>query len=123
YAGNAARGIAMLEEALAMVEGTGDLHLAGVHWADLGLAYQAAADHAQAERCFLEALRVHRAVGAEWYLATSLSGLAASGTRQEPAWAARLLGAADALRKRNGQPNWTHEQARDTRVAARLKAL
>jgi predicted ATPase/DNA-binding CsgD family transcriptional regulator len=121
-AGNGERGIALLEEALTLVEGTGDLHLAGVHWSDLGLAAQAAADQTKAERCFLEGLRVHHAAGAEWYLATSLAGLATCSDRRDPAWAARLLGAADALRKRSGQPNWPHERDRDARAIAGLRA-
>jgi predicted ATPase/DNA-binding CsgD family transcriptional regulator len=122
-AGNGERGIALLEEALTLVEGTGDLHLAGVHWSDLGLAAQAAGDRTKAERCFLKGLRVHHAAGAEWYLATSLAGLATCSDRRDPAWTARLLGAAESLRKRSGQPNWPHERDRDARTVARVRTL
>jgi DNA-binding CsgD family transcriptional regulator len=123
HVGQGARGIALLEEALALVDGTGDRYLAGVHWSDLGLAVQATGDETRAERCFIEGLRLLQSVGGGWYLATSLAGLATCTIRRDPTWAARLLGAAEALRERSGQPNWPVERERDERTVLALRTL
>jgi non-specific serine/threonine protein kinase len=117
-----AHGMALIEEALARVRNGDDPYLTGVHWSDLGLAAQAAGDLAKATRCFAEGLRLLHAVGGEWYLATPLSGLAAITVARDPVWAARLLGAAEALRERSGQPNWPIERERDEHAAAVLGA-
>ena len=123
HAGQGARGIALLEEALTLLDGTGDRYLAGVHWSDLGLAVQATGDEAKAERCFTKGLRLLQSVGGGWYLATSLAGLATCLIHREPAWAAQLLGAAEVLRERSGQPNWPVERERDERAVVALRAI
>jgi non-specific serine/threonine protein kinase len=118
-----AHGMALIEEALARVRIGDDPYLTGVHWSDLGLAAQAAGDAAKATHCYVEGLRLLQEVGGEWYLATPLAGLAAIEMTRDPAWAAQLLGAADALRERGGQPNWPLERDRDEHTLAVLRAL
>ena len=121
--GESARGIALLEEALRLVAGTGDLYLAGVHWSDFGLAVQGAGDEVKAVQCYVEGLRVLNEANGEWYLAVPLSGIATCAAQRDPAAAARLYGAAEAMREQSGQPNWGLEQERDRRAIAAMRAL
>jgi predicted ATPase/DNA-binding CsgD family transcriptional regulator len=123
HAGDAAHGIGLLEEAIALAEGTGDRYLTGVHWSDLGLAAQVAGHEARAVACYREGVLHLAEVGGEWYLATPLAGLAAASAPRDPVAAAQLLGAAEALRDRGGQPNWPIERDRDAHATAVLRAI
>jgi DNA-binding CsgD family transcriptional regulator/tetratricopeptide (TPR) repeat protein len=118
-----AEGTALIEEALTNLENGDDPYLAGVHWSDLGLAAQATGDALKAERCYVEGLRLLHAVGGDWYLATPLAGLATIEVTRDAVWAARLFGAAEALRERSGQPNWPLERDRDEQTVVLLRAL
>jgi predicted ATPase len=115
--------LAFIEEAISLVRDGNDPYLTGVHWCDLGLATQAAGDAVKAARCYVEGLRLLQIAGSDWYLATPLAGLAAVTVTRDPVLAARLLGAAEALREQSGQPNWLLERDRDERVDAVLHAL
>ncbi len=123
YAGLSERGITLIEEALALAERAGDRHLAGVHWSDLGLATQTLGDNSKAEIAFRQAAHLLRSVGYEWYLAVPLAGIAACTVQRDPARAATMFGAAEALRERSGQPNLRIERQRDKRAIATLRVL
>jgi predicted ATPase/DNA-binding CsgD family transcriptional regulator len=122
-AAQGARGMALIEEALALVQDGDDPFLAGVHWSDLGLAAQSNGDATKAVRCYVEGLRLLQAAGGDWYLAIPLAGLASIAITRDPLWSARLFGAAEALRERSGQPNWPLERERDEQAMATLQAI
>jgi predicted ATPase/DNA-binding CsgD family transcriptional regulator len=121
-AGDVERGTALIEEALAIERARGDHFTEGVRWSDLGVLAHDAGDEARAVRCYVESTRLLADVGGAWYLASPLAGLAAILAQRDPAAAARLLGAAEALRERSGMTGWPTEIARDERTEALVRA-
>ncbi|MGH8903999.1 MAG: BTAD domain-containing putative transcriptional regulator [Egibacteraceae bacterium] len=105
--GDHATAQALLEEALERAQRLGDVF--PLAWTHNRLARVAAArgDPVAARSSYEEALRIGRRVGMPWHVATSLEGLAAldvSGGQADRA--ARLLGAAEAIRAEIGAPRW-----------------
>ena len=66
----------ILEQALALMEGSGQQDLLGSIYQDLGFAYLTGGNHAQAERFFLQSLEVRRLLDQANHLAEPLCGLA-----------------------------------------------
>ena len=122
-AGQGARGMALIEEALARDQAQNDPYLAAILWNDLGLAAQSAGEVRKAAHSYGRGLRLMWESGGEWELSTPLAGLAALVASRDARWAARLFGAAEALRDRSGQPNWQMERDRDERTLGVLRAL
>ncbi len=95
---------ALLEECLADARQQGDeYHLALAHQ---GLAYVARdrGDAARALPHYLEALAGFWRLGELWHIPLCLEGIAALGADADPVAAARLFGAAEALREVTGVP-------------------
>jgi ATP/maltotriose-dependent transcriptional regulator MalT len=102
---NAATACSLLEESLTLHEEVGDLQ--GIARSCSLLARVAAfeQDHTRARTLYEESLTIARKLGNHWFMALYLEGLAEVVVDQgEPAWAVRLWGAADALRKAIGAP-------------------
>jgi predicted ATPase/DNA-binding CsgD family transcriptional regulator len=101
--GDPAKAQPLLEECLVICRGLGDLRTIAKAVCFLGDAASALSDHAAARTLHEESLSLSIELGDRWISAVSLEGLArtAVATRQ-PEAAARLLGAADALRDATG---------------------
>jgi DNA-binding CsgD family transcriptional regulator/tetratricopeptide (TPR) repeat protein len=101
YGGNPGRAEALLEEGLATARRAG--YREGVAWClgQLGASARRYGDHAGAESLLREALGVHRELGDRWRVASAIENLAETAqARGMPERAARLFGAAEALRAR-----------------------
>jgi DNA-binding CsgD family transcriptional regulator len=120
--GEPERGAASIEEALAVDREHGDRYMAGVRLSDLGVLFHDRGDTAEAARCYAESARLLWEAGGAWYMASPVAGLAAIIAPRNPPAAARLIGAADALRERSGTPGWATEQARDEQAIAIARA-
>ena len=90
---------------------------------DLGIAEHDAGNEQAAARYYQESLQLLWEGGDTWYLAGPLSGLAAiasaAGSLRQ---AARLIGAASALREKSGAPLWPKERARFEQTVAAVQA-
>jgi diguanylate cyclase (GGDEF)-like protein len=93
-----------LDESLALSRGLGDAFSAAAALHQLGLAARAEGDRPLVLRLLTEALATRHEVGDRLDLAISLDVLAAVVVAADPALAARLIGAADALRERHRLP-------------------
>ncbi|HET8522385.1 MAG TPA: NB-ARC domain-containing protein, partial [Thermomicrobiales bacterium] len=101
--GNEARGAAHLAEYQAVAEHLGDPDGAARAHGGLAVLARRRGDNTQALEHYQAALRLSRDLDEPWHIALYLEGIAAV-TGAEAATAARLLGAADALRTRLGAP-------------------
>jgi predicted ATPase/DNA-binding SARP family transcriptional activator len=95
-----------------------------INWAlnNQGRALAGHGDLVQAADVFAEALRLAYAQGDQWNVAAALEGLAALGGRAGTRRAARLLGAAAALRERIAAPIWPCFRAEHDAVLGRARA-
>jgi predicted ATPase/DNA-binding CsgD family transcriptional regulator len=105
YRGDVGRATALLEESLMLSREAG--YKEGIAWSlnQLGIVAQRQGDHEQATTFLRESFELHVDLGDRWRAASVLEGLAVSARRQrllEPA--ARLLGAAKALREQISTP-------------------
>ena len=105
YRDDLGRATALLEESLALSREAG--YKEGIAWSlnQLGIVAQRQGDHEQATAFLRESFELHVDLGDRWRAASVLEGLAGSARRQrqlEPA--ARLLGAAQALRGQISTP-------------------
>lgn len=101
--GDLATARAMLTEALALARATGDKRAIAGALSALGALEVTEGRHQEAVQCYLEALELRHKVGAAARVADSLETVAgAAGSIGDLDYAARLLGAAEALRQRNG---------------------
>jgi predicted ATPase/DNA-binding CsgD family transcriptional regulator len=103
--GDSARAHSLAEESLALSEEQG--HRRGTCWSLTLLGRVAAAQrkHAAARTWYEQGLQLATDRGFKWESASCLEGLASVVAAQgEPAWAARLWGAAEALREAIGAP-------------------
>jgi DNA-binding CsgD family transcriptional regulator len=121
--GDLARGTALVEEGLALHRARGDRLLTGGCLSDVGVLAHDAGDEHKARRCYAESVRLLYEVGATWYMASGLAGLATIAAAREPVRAARLLGAAAALRELSGVSGWPTEAARDERAVTTASAI
>jgi predicted ATPase/DNA-binding CsgD family transcriptional regulator len=99
--GDAAAARSLAEESVVLYREMG--YWQGTTWALSVLASVVAVqgDHVAARALYEESLAVARKIGDKWAIASCLEGLARLG---EPAWAARLWGAAEALREAVSAP-------------------
>lgn len=113
---------ALHQESLTIRRPLGDRRGAAISLINLGMVAYCQGDYAAAQALHQESLRIKRALGGEG-IAESLEGLAAvTGARGEAARAARLLGAADALRETLARPQPSDERADQERWIARARA-
>ena len=89
---------ALLAECLAFARGAGDEFNAALAHEGLALVARDRGDDAGALPHFVAALARYWRVGELWHVALCLEGVAAAGSRGDPEAAARLFGAAEALR-------------------------
>ncbi|WP_344618231.1 diguanylate cyclase [Dactylosporangium salmoneum] len=99
--GDVAGARAALDESLALSRQIGDAFGAAMAQHQLGLAARADGDRVEALRLLVAALVTRHEVGDRLDLAISLDAVAAMLVEADPAHAARLIGAADALRARH----------------------
>jgi non-specific serine/threonine protein kinase len=120
--GDAARGQALMVEGLQLHRALGNKQGLGNKLSDIALMKHSAGDEAAATRNYAESIRLLREGGDTWYLATPVGGLAAVAmSAGRPVQAARLIGAAGAMRERSGAALWPKERERflHTESAAR----
>jgi non-specific serine/threonine protein kinase len=124
--GDLERAAACCEESLAFARRSGADFVAGFALRVLADVARRRGDLARADVLGREQLLVWRRLGAPGYLAGSLEGLArtaaAAGEEAPAERAARLLGAAAALRERVGAPRRPHGRADTERAAAPARA-
>jgi predicted ATPase/DNA-binding CsgD family transcriptional regulator len=116
--GGAAR---LFGEALDLSQAIGDDWGAANSLANLGQVMLAAHDRAGAAAAFREALQKRRALGDILHIPECFEGLAALAADRQPRRAARLLGAAEALRERLGAPVAAADQARLVDLVGRVR--
>ncbi len=122
-AGDEERGAAMIEEGLALHREHGNMQGLGNKLSDLGLRRHDEGDVGAALRHYVESVRLLREGGDTWYLASPVAGLAAIAlTFGHPLLAARLIGAATALRERSGAWFWPRERSRFEQTVAGARA-
>jgi ATP/maltotriose-dependent transcriptional regulator MalT len=121
-AGDAERGSAMIEEGLALHRELGNKQGLGNKLSDLGIVRHDEGDEAAAMQHYLEGLQLLWEGGDTWYLAIPVAGLAAIALNSGQAMrAARLVGAATALRERSGSSVWPKERDRFEQTMARAR--
>ena len=121
-AGDHSAARSLLSESLAVAEEIG--YREGIAWSFnlLGVVSCRVGDHEAAEELLRDSLELHRALGDQWRTASVLDGLAAcAAARSEAVRAARLLGAAAAIRSRIGVPIPTCEQPDHDRTVAMVR--
>jgi non-specific serine/threonine protein kinase len=117
------RGEAWVEEGLELHRAHGNNLGLGNKLSDLGRISYEAGDLPAAARLYAESLRWLLEGGDTWYLASPVEGLAAIALATGQATpAARLLGAAAALRERSGATVWPKERGRRERAEAAARA-
>jgi tetratricopeptide (TPR) repeat protein len=99
-----ARAETLLEESLRSAERRGDDYGVAVAHEGLGTVARDQEDDARALPHFAAGLAAHHRAGELWHAAWCLEGVAIALTEADPEGAARLLGAADALRTSIGAP-------------------
>ncbi len=122
-AGDEQRGIALIEEALALDRMRGNQYFAAVRLSDLGVAAHDTGNVPSAIQYYAESIRLLNDVGSSWYLSSPLAGLAAAVVQRDPIRATRLLGAAEAFRERSGASVWPTEIQRDEHAVGIARAL
>lgn len=121
--GDVERGGAMIDEGLALHRELGNKQGLGNKLSDLGIVRHDAGDEVAAMQHYLEGLRLLWEGGDTWYLAIPIAGLAAIALNSGQATrAARLVGAATALRERSGSSLWPKERVRFEQTVARARA-
>jgi predicted ATPase/DNA-binding CsgD family transcriptional regulator len=121
--GDRERGAAWVEEGLALHRALGNKQGLGNKLSDLGRISHEAGDAPAAARHYAESLRALWEAGDAWYPASPVEGLAAVALDAgQPQRAARLLGAAAALRERSGSTVWLSERGRLERAVAAARA-
>lgn len=122
-AGDRAKGQAWIAEGLALHRQRGNKQGIGNKLSDLGRVSHEAGDIVAAATNYGESLYWLMAGGDVWYLASPIEGLAGIAMDIGAATAAaRLLGAAAALRERSGGTVWPPERARLERTMALVRA-
>lgn len=112
--GDVERAVELFDECIALDRASGNLIHHGLHLTDLGLILLVHGDDERARTRFNEALRIHREIGHVRMTPITIEGLAALAARNdEPEQAARLYGAAEALRETIALPledpdEWQH---------------
>jgi predicted ATPase/class 3 adenylate cyclase/DNA-binding CsgD family transcriptional regulator len=121
--GDSVRAQRVIEESLAIARGLGDRRTIAKGAYFLGDAFSGLHDHAAARALYEESLSLSIELGDRWVSTISLEGLArtAAATGQLEA-AARLLGAADALRDATGATRSTYWRALYELVAPDTRA-
>ena len=99
-----ARAEMLLEQGLRSAERRGDNYGVAVAHEGLGTVARDQEDDARALPHFAAGLAAHHRAGELWHAAWCLEGVAMALTEAGPEWAARLLGAAAALRTSIGSP-------------------
>ena len=98
--GGVERAVKLFDECIALDRASGNLVHHGLHLTDLGLILLVNGDNARARARFIDALRIHREIGHVRMIPITIEGLAALAVRnKEPERAARMYGAAEALRE------------------------
>lgn len=101
FRGDHARAAALFEEAIALSEATGDQRAAAIFLLSLGEVMRVQGDETRAARFLADALQRFRCLGeTSTAIAECWEGLAGIAAGTDTVRAARLLGAADALRER-----------------------
>jgi predicted ATPase/DNA-binding CsgD family transcriptional regulator len=119
-----ARGEAWIEEGLALHRELGNKQGIGNKLNDLGAVSQQAGDVQTAARQFAESLRWLIEGGDAWFLVSPIEGLAAIAAQAGQARpAARLLGAASALREWSGGAFWPFERERLERALDAARSI
>jgi non-specific serine/threonine protein kinase len=109
YEGDYERSGALSRESLAIYQELGDKRGISLCYIDLGFIELIRGNHEQAEPLLEESLRVLQGSEDKFCLAYGIFGLAAvAGARAQPRRAARLWGAAEALREQIGVVSLTH---------------
>lgn len=120
--GDRGRGEAMIEEGLGLHRELGNKQGLGNKLSDLGLHRHDEGDDTAAARHYKESVRLLWEGGDTWYLASPVAGLAAIALQAgEVALAARLIGAAMAMRERSAAAFWPKERARVEQTIAGLR--
>jgi hypothetical protein len=103
--GDAERTRALGEESVLLLQKLGGMVLLSSSLALLGRVASAQGNHAEARTFYEQSIQVASERGFKWEFALGLEGLASVVAAQgEPTWAARLWGAAEALRETLGAP-------------------
>ena len=116
------RAEALLEEGLRSAERRGDDYGVAVAHEGLGTVARDQGDNARALPHFVAGLAAHHRAGELWHAAWCLEGAALAGAEAGPAWAARLLGAAESLRSAIGAPTPAPHRPAHDRVMAHIRA-
>ncbi|WP_433082709.1 diguanylate cyclase [Dactylosporangium sp. CA-052675] len=120
--GDVAGARAALDESLALSRQIGDAFGAAMAQHQLGLAALAEGDRVEALRLLVAALATRHEVGDRLDLAISLDVVASLLAADDPAHAARLVGAADGLRARHRLPEPPDAQTLRSQTLPRLAA-
>lgn len=125
YQGNYDRAAAFYTDSLTLFREVGDKRDIATLLSNLGDIARYGADYQKATELYAESLRLRQEVGEKWSIAYCLEGIAYIAVALEkPEWAARLLGAAEALREAVGaQIPPTRQAEHEHNVAATLSAL
>ena len=113
--------MSLLREALGLFRSLGDDWGTANSLENLGDVMLALEDRGAAAAAFKEALQIGRALGNSVHIAECFEGLAAVAAEGQPRRAARLLGAAEALRDTSGTPVAAVDQHRHVDLVARLR--
>jgi hypothetical protein len=120
--GDCERGEGWSAEGVALNRALGNRWIIANHLSDLGLVAQGRGDLVETGRHYAESTCLFRDVGDTWYIASPLAGLAAIAVAHgQPEVAARLLGAAAALRESSGSAAWATEQERDEHTVSAVR--
>ncbi len=121
--GDYGRATALFAESLAIFRGLGEKYALADVLVGLGMALLAQGEYAQALPVYVESLGLFQAVGSAWGVAYGLEGVAGVVcARGEPERAARLCGAAAALRDAIGAPLPPEDRADYERIVAAARA-
>jgi tetratricopeptide (TPR) repeat protein len=114
--GDYARARALYEEALALQREAGDTQSIAIYLGNLGEVARDQGDHVAAATYYREGLALWAALRDRWNTTTTLDGVAVLALdRGQPERAARLFGAAAALRESVGAPLAANERADNER--------
>ena len=119
--GDTVRAARLFREALELFRSIGEEWGAANSLANLGQVMLADGDRTAAAAAFSEALQLRRALGDILHMPECFEGLAALVADRQPRRAARLLGAAEALRDRLGAPVAAVDRTRLTEVVERVR--
>jgi predicted ATPase/DNA-binding CsgD family transcriptional regulator len=113
----------LIEESLTICRGLGDRRTIAKGAYFLGDAASGVRDHTAARTLYEESLSLSVELGDRWVSAVSLEGLARTAmAKGQPEAAARLLGAADALRDATGAPRSAYWRALYERLLPQIRA-